>query len=118
MRFARLAQAINSTRPTAPHKDPYIAPDNWFLADRRESIGTDLAGKYLLVVGEDNVVEQKYVTLGPIQEDGTVVVEDGLDGSESYIVNGLLRARPGFPVTPQTEAEVASGQSSPGSGGF
>jgi len=88
------------------------------LLVNERAVGTDLAGKYVMVVGEDNVVEQKYVTLGPIQEDGTVVVEDGLDGSESYIVNGLLRARPGFPVTPQTEAEVASGQSSPGSGGF
>jgi hypothetical protein len=48
--------------------------------------------------------------LGPIQDDGTVVVEEGLDGSEDYIVNGMLRARPGFPVTPQTEAEVAAAE--------
>lgn len=70
------------------------------LVDER-AVGTDLGGKYVLLVGEDNVVEQRYVTLGPIQDDGTVVVEEGLDGSEVYIVNGMLRARPGFPVTPQ-----------------
>lgn len=70
------------------------------LVDER-AIGTDLAGKYVFVLDEENVVEQRFVTLGPLQDDGMIVVEDGLDGSESYIVNGMLRARPGFPVTPQ-----------------
>lgn len=72
------------------------------------AIGTDLGGKYVLLVRDDNVVEQRYVVRGPVQDDGTVVIEEGLDGSERYIVNGMLRARPGFPVTPQTEAEVAA----------
>ena len=76
------------------------------------AIGTDLGGRFVLLVGEDNVVEQRYVTLGPIQDDGTVVVEEGLDGSETYVVNGMLRARAGFPVTPQTVAEAAAAQSS------
>ena len=67
------------------------------------SIGTDLAGKYLFVVDDQNVVEQRYVRLGPVQDDGRVVVEEGLDGSEQYIVQGLLRARPGFPVNPVPE---------------
>jgi len=39
------------------------------------SIGTDLAGKYLLVVDDQNIVDQRYVTLGPVQDDGRVVVE-------------------------------------------
>ena len=67
------------------------------------SISSDLAGKYLLLVDDQNVVDQRYVTLGPVQDDGKVVVEEGLDGSEQYIVQGLLRARPGFPVTPIAE---------------
>jgi RND family efflux transporter MFP subunit len=83
-----------------------VRPDAVLVHER--AIGTDLGGKYVLLVGEDDVVEQRYVTLGPIQDDGTVVIESGLDGGESYIVNGMLRARPGFPVTPQTEAEVAA----------
>ena len=74
------------------------------------AIGTDLGGKYVLLIGEGNVVEQRYVVRGPIQDDGTVVIEEGLDGSENYIVNGMLRARPGFPVTPQTEAEVSAAE--------
>lgn len=80
---------------------------NAMLVEER-AIGTDLGGKYVLVVGDDNVVEQRYVTLGARQDDGTYVVEAGLEGDERYIVNGMLRARPGFPVTPQTEAQVAA----------
>jgi len=76
---------------------------------RERAIGTDLGGKYVMVLGEDNVVEQKYIALGPRQDDGTYVVDSGLDGNEQYIVNGILRARPGFPVTPQIEDEVTGG---------
>jgi RND family efflux transporter MFP subunit len=83
-----------------------LMPDVTLVHER--AIGTDLGGKYVLLVGENNIVEQRYVVLGPVQDDGTVVIEEGLDGSEGYIVNGMLRARPGFPVTPQTEAEVAA----------
>jgi RND family efflux transporter MFP subunit len=63
------------------------------------AVGTDLGGKYLYVVGDDNLVEQRYVELGP-EEEGNVVVLEGLDQGERYIVEGLLRARPGLPVTP------------------
>ncbi|MGD8697999.1 MAG: efflux RND transporter periplasmic adaptor subunit [Gemmatimonadales bacterium] len=92
-----------------------IAPDA-ILVDER-AIATDLGGKYVLVVGEDNVVEQRYVTRGPIQDDRAVVINSGLDGSESYVVNGMLRARPGFPVTPQTEAELAAQPANTGAEG-
>ena len=52
-------------------------------------------------MGEGNVVEQKYVELGPVESDGMVPITEGLDGSETYIVDGMLRARPGMPVTPR-----------------
>jgi len=66
------------------------------------SIGTDLGGKYVLVVGENNIVEQKYVTLGAAQDGGLVHIREGLTGTETLIVNGLVFARPGLPVTPLT----------------
>ena len=75
------------------------------LVDER-SVGTDLGGKYVYVLDEQNNVEQRYITLGAKQEDGNIVVEEGLDGQETYIVNGMLRARPGFPVTPMTEEQM------------
>ena len=70
---------------------------------REEAVGRDLGGPYVLVVGQDNVVERRYVEPGTVQDDGMLVIEGGLDGSERYITNGLLRARPGMPVTPASE---------------
>lgn len=72
------------------------------------AVGTDLGGKYVMVVGEGNLVEQRYVSLGQVQDDGMIVVMDGLGATETYVSNGLLRARPGFPVTPLTEEEMAA----------
>ena len=63
------------------------------------SLGTDLGGRYLMVVGTDNVVEKRYVEPGPLQEGARVVLE-GLAAGERYITAGLQRARPGLPVTP------------------
>jgi len=73
---------------------------------REEALGTDLGGRYVYVVGEGNVVEQRYVELGPVEPDGMVPITEGLDGSETYIVDGMLRARPGMPVTPDTMANT------------
>lgn len=77
------------------------------LLVEEQAIGTDLGGKYLYLVGEGDIVEQRYVRPGQLQPDGTVVIEEGLDGTETYISNGLLRARPGLPVTPRTQEEMA-----------
>jgi RND family efflux transporter MFP subunit len=79
------------------------------LVDER-AIGTDLGGKYMYLVGENDVVERVYVTVGQPQPDGMIVIEDGLDPGATYISNGLLRARPGLPVTPMTEEEWARRQ--------
>jgi RND family efflux transporter MFP subunit len=74
------------------------------------AIGTDLGGKYVLTVGENNIVEQVYVTLGEAQEEGLVHIMDGLDGTETIIVNGLMFARPGMPVTPLTPEQFKAMQ--------
>jgi len=86
------------------------------------AIGTDLAGKYLLVVGENNVVERRAVQIGSLVEDRRVI-ETGITPAERYIVNGLQRARPGLPVTPQParptppETPVENAPSQAGEGG-
>jgi RND family efflux transporter MFP subunit len=79
------------------------------LVDER-AIGTDLGGKYVYLVGENDIVEQRYVKLGQPQPDGTIEIVEGLEGGETYISNGLLRARPGLPVTPRSEEEMAERQ--------
>jgi RND family efflux transporter MFP subunit len=80
------------------------------LVVNERALGTDIGGKYLFVLGEGNVVERRYVTVGQPQPDGTIVVEDGLEIGETYVSDGLLRARPGLPVTPVTEEEMAQRQ--------
>ncbi len=72
------------------------------------ALGTDLGGKYVLTVGEGNIVEQKYVTLGAAQGDGSIHIKSGLEGDELVIVGGLMIARPGMPVEPLTAEQFAA----------
>ncbi len=62
------------------------------------AIGTDLAGKYLLVVGEKNMVEKRPVEIGQMEDNMRVILK-GIKPGEKYIYEGLQRARPGRPVT-------------------
>ena len=57
------------------------------------AIGTEQARKVVLVVGADNTVSQKYVTLGEVVDD-LRVIKSGLSATDRVIVNGLMRARP------------------------
>jgi RND family efflux transporter MFP subunit len=68
------------------------------------ALGTDLGGRFVMVVGGDNIVERRYIEPGPLQEDKTRVVLEGLEAGERYIIVGLQRARPGMPVTPKEAA--------------
>lgn len=69
------------------------------------ALGSDLGGKYVLVVDEDNLVVQKYVKPGLSEEGGLVHIQTGLEGNERVIVGGQAMARPGMPVTPMTPEE-------------
>ena len=74
-------------------------------------VGLDQAGRYVLAVNKDNVVEQRQVEIGQ-QIDGMRVIEKGLTKEEWVITNGMQRARPGSKVTPIKESH-----SWPGSAG-
>lgn len=63
------------------------------------AIGTDQTRKIVLAIGPNNIVTPKEVKLGALV-DGMRVVE-GLGAGENIIVDGLQRAFPGAPVTPQ-----------------
>jgi RND family efflux transporter MFP subunit len=65
------------------------------------ALGSDQAGRYVLTVNKDNVVEQKKVEIGPAI-DGRRIIESGLRPDDRVIVSGLLRAVPGQKVDPQT----------------
>lgn len=63
------------------------------------AITTDQTRKVILIVGPNNIVQPRPVTPGALI-DGMRVV-DGVKPGELVIVDGLLRAFPGAPVTPQ-----------------
>jgi RND family efflux transporter MFP subunit len=64
------------------------------------ALGSDQAGRYVLVVNAENVVEQRKVTVGPLEGD-LRVIESGLKPDDKVVVAGLLRAIPGQKVDPQ-----------------
>ena len=64
---------------------------------------TDQSRKIVFVVKDDNTVEAKPVTLGPLDE-GLRVVRSGLNADDKVIVEGLQRARIGAKVAPHAPA--------------
>ncbi len=65
----------------------------------------DQRGEFVLVVNDQQMVEQRYITTGDVV--GTaIIVADGLREGESVIVEGLQRVRPGVAV----DAVIASEQ--------
>ncbi|AFL48667.1 multidrug efflux system membrane fusion protein [Sinorhizobium fredii] len=80
------------------------------ISDR--AIGSDQDKKFVLVVGSDNKVEYRQVTLGPTA-DGMRIVESGLKPGESIVVNGLQRVRPGVVVAPQPAEQATASIAKP-----
>lgn len=61
------------------------------------ALGRDQQGPYLLVVGEDDVVERRAVQIGKRVEGG-LVISSGISADDAVIVNGMISARPGAKV--------------------
>jgi RND family efflux transporter MFP subunit len=71
------------------------------------AIGTEQVRKLVMVVGDDNIPKPKYVRLGRTI-DGLRVIEEGLSASDRVVIDGLMRLRPGSPVTPTPGTITAS----------
>jgi RND family efflux transporter MFP subunit len=80
--------------PFDEQKSALLVPDT--------ALGSDQAGRYVLVTNGDNVVEQRKVQIGPL-DGGLRVIESGLKGDDRVVVAGLLRAIPGQKVDPQLQ---------------
>ena len=89
--------------PGSPSYAALLIPD--------AAIGSEQVKKFVLVVGAENKVMPKYVTLGQLS-DGLRVIKDGLAPDDAVIVNGLMRVRPGMQVTPVEQG--AAPPSAPG----
>ena len=78
--------------PFTQEKNALLVPDT--------ALGSDQGGRYLLVVNKDNVVEQRKVQIGPV-DNGLRVIESGLTLDDRIVTAGLLRVIPGQKVDPQ-----------------
>ena len=64
-------------------------------------VAEDQAGKYILVVGKDDMVEQRRVTTGMLLPGGLRVIDNGLTPDDRVVVSTNGRAIPGRKVTPK-----------------
>ena len=65
----------------------------------RAAVGQDQSGFFVFIVGENNLAQRRPIRLGR----GTAemaVVEEGLQGGEQVITEGVQRVRPNAPVNP------------------
>jgi len=88
--------------PFDKQQDALLVPD--------VALGSDQAGRYVLVVNGDNVVEQRKVQTGPLEGE-LRVIETGLKPDDRVVTAGLLRAIPGQKVDPQLKSEAAAAPS-------
>ena len=70
------------------------------------AVATEQSDRVVYVVGADDRVEARIVTLGPLV-DGLRVIRDGLTADDRVVVEGLHRARTGDLVTVQPLADAA-----------
>lgn len=84
--------------PFNEQKDALLVPD--------VALGSDQAGRYVLVVNSENIVEQRKVQTGPL-DGGLRVIESGLKPDDRVVTAGLLRAIPGQKVDPQLQKNEA-----------
>jgi membrane fusion protein, multidrug efflux system len=78
------------------------------LAVPQASVQLDQAGPYVLVVGGDNKVEARRITLGA-EEGAQVVVQTGLETGDKVIVDGIQKVRLGMAVAANEEPPARPG---------
>ncbi len=100
-----------TARATIPNPARRLLPGQFVhvrlhLADRPDTllvpqvaVGTSLLGKYLFVVGPDDKIEQRQVTLGAVYGP-LVAIGKGVTEGERVVVGNLLKIGPGTPVKP------------------
>lgn len=86
--------------PGSGEYEAVLIPDEAIVADQSRQI--------VYVVSDENVIEERAVTIGPVHH-GLRVIRNGLSVNDRVVIAGVQRARPGSPVDPQ-DAEIAMEQ--------
>lgn len=88
--------------PGSPEYDAILVPES--------AIVTDQSRKQLMILGPENRIEARVIRPGPGQPGGLRIVRSGIGPEDRFVIDGLLRARPGTVVAPKdgkVEAEPA-----------
>ena len=80
-------------------------PDMLLVPDR--AIGADQSGRYVLVAGKDDVVEQRTVEIGQLVGELRVITK-GIMADDRVVVSGIMTAVPGNKVEPQLKTLTAA----------
>jgi hypothetical protein len=65
-----------------------------------EIIGTNQSIRFVYVLGDDNLVTTKNVSLGPLHSNGLRIIRDGISREDKLITNNIQKIREGVAVTP------------------
>ncbi|RTM01760.1 efflux RND transporter periplasmic adaptor subunit [Ancylobacter aquaticus] len=87
--------------------------ENALLVDDT-AVQSNQAGSYVMVVGTDNLVEQRAVTTGPVEGQLRVITK-GLTADDKVVIGSVQRAVSGKTVDPVAGAMAALPQASPAS---
>lgn len=74
-----------------------------------EIIGTNQSLRYVYVLGDDNQVQNRNVTLGPLHSNGLRIIREGLDPTDRLITNNLQKIGPGMVVAPTKSSITVQG---------
>jgi len=77
--------------PGSPANRGILIPDAAIVADQNRQV--------VMLVDDKGLVTPRVIRPGP-RIDGYRVIREGLDGSETMVIEGIIRARPGATVTP------------------
>lgn len=77
-----------------------VEQNNKALLVRDDAIATNQLGSYLLVLGKEDMIEQKQVKTG--QREGALrVIESGIQPADWVVIQGIQQAIPGSKVAPE-----------------
>jgi multidrug efflux system membrane fusion protein len=76
------------------------------------ALGNNQLGRYVLVVNDKDVVEQRPVETGDAIDGGMRIIKSGLSEKDRVVVNGIQRAIPGSAVKP-VDAPAATAAAAP-----
>jgi membrane fusion protein, multidrug efflux system len=85
--------------PTQRDVESLLVPDR--------ALGNGQLGRYLLLVNEKNIVEQRPVETGDAVDGGLRIIKSGLKPDDRVVVSGIQRAVPGNVVKPVEVAPAA-----------